>query len=420
VTIESKGKIKRVIFNALYLLALQGSNYILPLIILPYLLRVIGIELYGVIAFATVVINYFNVLVDYGFNLSATKDLSLLYADKKWDKINELFSAVMLIKFGMTVLAGIVLLILMEVFTDVFYDKKIYLYSFGIVLGQSLFPIWFFQGIEKMKFITYFNIFSKVVFVLGVFCFVKEKNDYYIVQLLNSVSGVVSGLLSVYFVFHFFGVRVRIITLRVVKKYLIDGWYVFVSRLYGMLYSNTNVFLLGVFAGTASVGYYNIIEKIVLAFAGIFEPVNQAVYPYMVSLYKKGYMAFFDFYRKISYVYIAMSFCLFIFVYLFKDLIVTIVMGEVDSIVVSLLSIFIIRIFFFPFGSLFANVLIIMQNNKVLIQGMKYGAILNLIIVVPLIYFNGLYGMVLSVLFVYSFIVVFYYVNIRKITSVRV
>ena len=141
---------KHVLFkNFVALTSLQGINLILPFITLPYLTRVLGVSNYGVVVMVVSIMNLLFVICDYGFNLSSTKEISLHRNDKS--KINDIFNSVFSIKFFLLGLSFLIIVILTNSVSVIELNKGAYLMGFGIVIGQSLTPIWLFQGMEKMK-----------------------------------------------------------------------------------------------------------------------------------------------------------------------------------------------------------------------------------------------------------------------------
>lgn len=389
---------KRLLSNFFSLSVLQGANYILPLITLPYLVRVLGVEYFGLLAFAAATVTYFSILTDYGFNLTATREISI-HRDNK-AKVVEIFSSVMSIKIILMFVSFLLLTILVFSFEKFSKDALVYFLTFGTVVGQVLFPVWFFQGMERMKYITYLNILSKVIFTIAIFVFVQEQSDFYLVPLLTSVGFLVAGVWSLYLVKKEFGVRFELQNIDTIKHHLVEGWHVFVSRFYVSLYTTTNVILLGLFTNNTAVGYYSIAEKIVVAIGGLFEPANQTIYPYLARKYKENFNQFVQLLKKISFIFLIISFSFLVVSELFKNEIVYLITREYNLEVVSLLSIFLIRIMLFPFGPLFSNALIIMQRKSEFMKVMNYTVILDLILVSPSIYFYGVEGLVNSFIFV--------------------
>lgn len=268
---------KRLVGNIFSLGVLQGANYVLPLFTVPYLVRVLGPEYYGLLAFATATIAYFVLITDYGFNLSATRQISIHRDDK--GKVNEIFSTVMIIKIALMLLSFGLMSLLVFSFEKFSQHWEVYVISFGIVIGQVLFPVWLFQGLERMKYITYLNIGAKAFFTLCIFLFVKEREDYLLVPFLTAMGFLVAGVWSLYLVKKEFNIRFVWQTKATLKFQLAEGWHVFFSSMAISLYTISTTFILGLFTNNSIVGYFAAANKIVQAVKSLYTPVSQAIYP---------------------------------------------------------------------------------------------------------------------------------------------
>ena len=267
----NKNQKKILASNFIALSVLQSANYLLPLLTIPYLARVLEPDYFGLVAFSTAMTMYFMIITDYGFNLSATRQISLCRDDE--EKLSDIFSSVMIIK-GCLMLFCLSLLLLIVFSFDMFSQHwELYVASFGMVVGQVLFPIWLFQGMERMRYIAYLNLFSKMFFTLCIFIFVKEKSDYLLVPLLTSLGYMFAGIWSLYFVSKEFNVVFSLQDRHMLKFQLLEGWHVFVSGLAVSLYTVSSIFVLGVFTNSVTVGNFAAAEKIIFALKGLFSPV---------------------------------------------------------------------------------------------------------------------------------------------------
>lgn len=403
---------KRLLSNFFSLSVLQGANYILPLLTLPYLVRVLGMEYFGLLAFATAVIAYFQILTDYGFNLTATRAISVNRDNKK--KLVEIFSSVMQIKFLLMLLSLIILCSVVFVIPKLKQNYEVFLLTFGLVVGQVFFPVWFFQGIERMKYITYINIASKLAFTIAIFVLVKTKEDYWMVPLLNSFGAIFGGFYALHLVNNRFNIRFEVQSTAIVKVYLKDGWDVFLSRIYVNIYTTTNVVLLGLFTSNAVVGYYSVAEKIVAALSGLYGPVNQVVYPFLAKVYIESKERFFKLFKKFNILQLLSSILLTLTAYVFGKFAVTVVAGQFDENIYLIYSVLMLSIITAPFGSSFTNGLLVIRKNKIVSKVVRNTMILNLILILPAIYYFQALG--LSIVYVVGqlFHVLYYLFSYNK------
>lgn len=316
---------KRLANNIFSLGVLQGVNYILPLLTLPYLVRVLGPEYFGLLAFATATITYSMLITDYGFNLSATRQISIHRDDK--NKVNEIFSSVMMIKTVLMVVSFGLMCLLVFSFEKFSQHWEIYFITFGTVIGQVLFPVWLFQGMERMKYITYLNIGSKAFFTVCIFIFAQEQADYLLVPLLSATGFIVAGIWSLYLVKREFHVCFVLQSATTLRYQLAEGWHVFFSSIAKSLYTISTIFILGLFTNNTVVGYFAAADKIVQAVKGLYQPVSQAIYPLIGKKIHKHKQAGLAFIRKTTWVVGTGMFVISVVLYLFSERIINLLLG---------------------------------------------------------------------------------------------
>lgn len=278
---------KIVLSNFLSLTTLQGISYILPLIVIPYLIKVIGMEKFGLIAFAQSLVQYFMILTDYGFSLSATKAISLLGEHKK--KVSAVFSSVMTVKLLFAAISFPALCAILYFFPKFREDWLVYILSFGTVVGSTLFPVWFFQGKEKMIYITLVNVLSGLAYVLFIFVFIKTPADYLLAPLLNSFFSIINGILGLYIAFRKFRIEFILQKYVTIKQELKTGWDIFISILSVNAYTTSRIFAVGLLTNNLITGYYSIAERIANIIQTFpMDSFTRAVFPRISNVFSRN------------------------------------------------------------------------------------------------------------------------------------
>ncbi len=276
------GSQRRLIGNIFSLYLLQGLNYLIPLAVLPYLVRVLGMYNYGLISFAQSFAQYFTTFTDYGFNYSATRSI----AKKPDDTLatSRTFCCVLLIKLSLMLFGALILGIVILFVPRFRHDSAFFLVAYLAVFGNVLFPVWYFQGIQKMRYISIITGAAKILSAALLFVFVRKPDDALLALAIQSAGITVAGFAGLWVSLHGINFKIQWPSRTEVKSTLLDGWHLFISSAAVSLYSNTNVFLVGMLAGNIQAGYFSIAEKLIRAIAALVGPISQALFPHVSSL----------------------------------------------------------------------------------------------------------------------------------------
>lgn len=283
---KTKNKEIRTVFsNTVMLYILQVSGYIFPLLTFPYLTRVLGPGNYGVMAFANSAMTYFQLLVDFGFLLSATRVCSLYRDDKA--KLTETVSAVIQAKMLISAVGFVVLLVLCASVGAFSQNSLFLIYSYLSVFLSVFVPDYLFRGVEKMGNITYRSLIARAIYTGLVFLVVRSPEDYYLIPLLNAASNLFVVIWSWWFVVKKLQVGFRRVSFSKTLEAIRESAIFFVSRIASTAYSASNVFVLGLLFGSTLMGQFGAANSLITNARGMYSPIADSLYPYMVS--KKNY-----------------------------------------------------------------------------------------------------------------------------------
>ena len=267
-----------IVKNTSYLSILELLKMVMPFIALPYIIRIVGSESYGFFAFIQTMISYFGIFINWGLDISAVKDVAIAKNDKY--VLGEIVSSVLLIKFLLWLISLIVLLLLFIFIPMMRENKLLILFAFLSCLSEVFFPVWYFQGRERMKDITLIRSVSILFYVSTLFFVVTKKSDYIYIPLLQSIGLLLSSFISICVVIKRDGIRFSLYNYYIIKRYFIDSIPFFVSRLSVLLNSGMAKIVCGFFFSMQSVAALDIAQKIASASFIPLQMLNQALYPY--------------------------------------------------------------------------------------------------------------------------------------------
>ncbi len=269
---------KRVVAkNYSALMVLQGLNYVLPFVIIPFLERTLELERFGLVMLAQYVMALCVVGADFGFSTTAVREISLL--KHKNADFSTIYFQVFWIKLALLLVVFALLCAVVFAVPAFAVDWEVYLLSYGMVVGQTILGDWFFQGIERMRVLTLVNALSKILFTVLLFLFISDPTDYLFVPIFNSIGYLVAGCIMLvlslkYVTWHWPDFKNS-------KEFYRDSFQIYLSDLSGQFTYAANGVILGLFAGNSAVGIFSAFDKLMLAARKMYVPICQAIYPYL-------------------------------------------------------------------------------------------------------------------------------------------
>ncbi|MDB9053158.1 oligosaccharide flippase family protein [Escherichia coli] len=387
--LENNKTAKTLFSNFTYLSILEIIGLLLPLISYPYVIRTVGADNYGVVVFCQAIIAYVVIIINFGYNVSATRKISENRTNVF--KIREIYSSIVyqkLLIFAICLVSGLFVLIFLK------YDYSVILLGFiGLCIQEVFFPTWLFQGLERMKFITIITFVAKCSCLILIFLFVHDKKDYACIPVLYSIGGFFTSVLSVIILKKKFDIYFVKVSKYRMKEDFLESLPFFTSRLSAIVMERGNVLVIGTFFSYDMVAIYDLCAKIVSILKTPFSLVAQVIYP---NVAKSKNMLLVK--KSIKIVLLFGAFvCL--FVYLFAPNIILLLSDTSMLGAVSILKIMVLYVPIVGISYLFgASVLVVKGYSREYNLSVVYSVLLYILMLLSFISFSkvNLYTMALA------------------------
>ncbi|HEX4165620.1 MAG TPA: oligosaccharide flippase family protein [Bryobacteraceae bacterium] len=311
-----------LIYDLLAVYGIHFANQALPLITIPYLSRVLGPASWGLVAMAQAFGMYGNLVVDYGFVYSATRQIATSSNDQE---VEDIIAGVSGAKILLS-LAALLAAVIAYFFVSLFHEHPALLWMAVLSeIVKAMLPVYYFYGIQRVAIASLLDISARAVAAAGIFLFVRNATDAWKIFALTGVTSAATLVIGHALVRKRY--RLRWPRLQAGWQMLRAGWAMFLFRSAHSIYTLGNAFILGLFAPPRAVGYYAGAEKIGTAAVGLLAPLTTVLYPRAAALAKTSLVKAAKVTRYTLYVVGAGSLCMGVILWVGAPLIVRIILG---------------------------------------------------------------------------------------------
>ena len=266
--------------NTLYLYGATLVKFIGPLVTLPYLTRVLSVDTYGYVSFVKSYASYVQLLLDFGFLLSATKSIALALDDS--DRIGRIVGNSLVEKGVLALLGALATAVCCFTFDLLGRDTAFtWLYYLSCV-ATILILDFAFRGLQKMEYAAVPMMVAKLIVVVLTICFVKSDQDILLIPLFELLGNLCAGLISLFFFINI-GIRLKVSSLSVWLSDLKESGSYFISNFATSFLGVMTTFIAGIYLSMTEVAYWSLSMTAISAAKAMYAPLGNSIYPYMVQ-----------------------------------------------------------------------------------------------------------------------------------------
>lgn len=279
--VETKAKRKQsgILGNGVSLMVFQIAKIAFPLITLPYLTRVLSVEVYGIVTYVKAVMNYMQIFVDFGFVLSGTKDVVQSRDNQK--KLEQVVGDTMAAR-TLLGLVGFVVVTVLALCLPILRDNMAFtLLSYTAVFLSVFLFDFLFRGMEVMYIIAVRFVLMKIISTVLTFILVKDDSNVILIPLLDIISSLVAVALVFYEVKKM-QIKMRFSNMKNVIKKVKESFVYFLSNAASTSLNAISTIIIGIFSSASDVAYWGLSMQVIGTITALYNPISDSLYPEMI------------------------------------------------------------------------------------------------------------------------------------------
>lgn len=343
----------------------NAYSLLVPIIIIPYIIEIVGLGNYGLSIIAFSATFFLSLITDYGYNITGVNSLSKSNSNReKGDIIIRICYTKAIICTALLILFAVL------IFVIPYLKKHWLLYSLSLIIPiSSIFNFnWAIQGLEMIKSLSLISIINKTIYLLGIFLFVKDEEDYIFINLIFGLSILISGISA-------FILIKRNLPLIFIKYTFYDfikemnaSIHYFISNI--SIYVSTSLYpiILGIFVSSELIGVFAAIEKLFTAIRAPFSIYINLMLPRVSSVLNHSFSKGVNLVNN-TYIFVVI-FMLFTtgIALFFENEIVTYITNDYLNLSLHLLRIALLGIIIVLFNCPFYLLLLAMDEKRIIMK----------------------------------------------------
>lgn len=270
----------KIIENYFMMTILQALNSFFYLLVLPFLFRKVGAESYGLFVYISSIASFLSFLLNLGLDIPATKRVAENFSNNL--VLSKIYSQVTLAKICLSILIISVIVFLSDFLPFIQQHEALFYYCFLSTVGLNLFPIWLFQGLQKMKIVTLIQFLCRLISLPFIFLLINTSNDINLYSFILAITNFGSLIIIFLILNKFYGIRYVGVKYNDLRMLLKEGQPILLAQMIGGVREYSIPILLAHFFSYKEVAVYDLANKLILVPKSLFLSINAAIFPKLI------------------------------------------------------------------------------------------------------------------------------------------